>query len=152
MTATDAQTRAIVVDFDLPQPPDKVWVALTRADLVEKWLMANDIQPVVGHRFTFRAQPVPVWDGRVDCEVLVVEPERRLRYSWRGGSDELEGYGRRLNTTITWTLTPTPSGGTHVLLEHEGFTDQDTFAYENMGNGWRSHVAQALAKVVAELD
>ena len=114
--------------------------------------MANDIQPVVGHRFTFRAQPVPGWDGRVDCEVLVAEPERRLRYSWRGGSDDLQGYGRRLDTTVTWTLTPTPAGGTRVLLEHEGFRDEDTFAYENMGNGWRSNVARALEKVVAELD
>jgi len=26
-------------------------------------------------------------------EVLQVEPEKRLRHSWRGGSDELEGSG-----------------------------------------------------------
>ena len=28
---------------------------------------------------------------------------------------------------------------------------EDTFAYKNMGNGWRSHVARALGEVVATL-
>ena len=38
--------------------------------------MRNDFQPTVGHRFTFRADPMPHWNGVTDCEVLVVEPHR----------------------------------------------------------------------------
>jgi len=148
---TNADTRAIVVDFELPQPPARVWQALTSADLVERWLMPNNLQAVVGHRFQFHTQPVAGWDGTVECEVLVVEPEQRLAYSWRGGADAIQGYGRRLDTVVTWTLSATPSGGTHVHLEHAGFTSEDAFAYENMGNGWRSHVARALGEVVATL-
>jgi uncharacterized protein YndB with AHSA1/START domain len=107
--------------------------------------------PVVGHQFQFHTRPVAGWDGTIDCEVLVVEPERRLVYTWRGGSSEIQGYGHRLDTTVTWTLSVTPGGGTHVHLEHAGFTEADTFAYENMGNGWRDNVVGALTRVVAEL-
>ncbi len=151
VTSTDSGTRSIVVDFDLPQPPARVWLALTRADLVEQWLMPNDLQAVVGHRFQFHTQPVADWDGTVNCEVLIVEPERRLAYSWRGGSSEVQGYGHRLDTLVTWTLTALATGGTHVHLEHAGFTSADSFAYENMGNGWRSNVARTLGTVVAGL-
>ena len=58
--------------------PEKVWRALTRGPLIEEWLMKNDFRPVVGHKFNFRAKPMPQWNGVVDCEVLIVEPNKRL--------------------------------------------------------------------------
>src|SRR5947209_6960665 len=82
-TATETQT--ISLQYDLPHPPAKVWRALTDPELLAKWIMANDLQPEVGHAFTFRADPTPWWDGIVHCEVLEVGPERRLRYTWRSG-------------------------------------------------------------------
>lgn len=147
----DTPTRSIVVDFDVPQPPASVWRALTEPDLVAQWLMPNTIEPRVGHQFTFSAQPMAGWDGTVHADVLVAEPTHRLQYTWRGGDRNATAYGHFLDTTVTWTLTQTPSGGTHVRLEHAGFTADDTFAYENMGKGWRSNVATALARVVASL-
>ena len=66
----------------MPHPPEKIWRALTEGPLIEEWLMKNDFQPVVGHRFNFRSTPVPGWNGVIDCEVLVVEPNARLSYSW----------------------------------------------------------------------
>ena len=57
--------------------------------------MENDFQPVVGHKFTFRSTPVPNWDGIIDCEVLVVEPNKKLSYSW--GTLGLE-------SVVVWTL------------------------------------------------
>ena len=42
----------------------------------------------VEHTFTFRARPMPHWDGVVHGEVMEVEPQRRLRDAWRGGSLE----------------------------------------------------------------
>jgi len=144
-------THSIEVDYDLPQPPEKVWRALTEPALLSKWLMQNDIKPVVGHRFNFQAPPVPgQWDGRVDCEVLAVEPLKLLRYSWKGGSDSLEGYGGRLDTTVTWTLEATASGGTKLHLSHAGFTEKNRFAFENMGKGWRGNLASGIARALAE--
>jgi len=40
--------------------------------------MKNDFQLTIGARFTFRTQPMPHWNGVVDCEVLAVEPHQRL--------------------------------------------------------------------------
>jgi uncharacterized protein YndB with AHSA1/START domain len=142
-------TQSIVVEYDLPYPPEKVWRALTEPQLLAAWLMPNDIKPQVGHRFTFKTAPVPGWDGTVHCEVLVVEPHRRLRYSWRGGSDRLKEYGAPLDTVATWTLTPSPTGGTHLRLEHNGFP-LESFAFTKMNEGWRGKVAQRIAQVLAE--
>jgi len=142
-------TQSIAVEYDLPYPPEKVWRALTEPQLLAAWLMPNDIKPQVGHRFTFKAAPVPGWDGIVSCEVLVVEPHRRLRYSWRGGSDRLKEYGAPLDTVATWTLTPTAAGGTRLRLDHDGFP-LESFAFTKMNEGWRGKVAQRIARVLAE--
>jgi uncharacterized protein YndB with AHSA1/START domain len=75
--------QSIIVDYELPDSPKKVWRALTEPKLLEAWLMPNDIQPVVGHRFNFYTQPVPGWDGTVHCEILEVLPQQRLVYAWR---------------------------------------------------------------------
>jgi uncharacterized protein YndB with AHSA1/START domain len=72
MTDISAAMRAIVVERVIPHPPEKIWRALTLSPLIEEWLMKNDFQPVVGHRFNFRATPIHGWNGVTDCEVLEV--------------------------------------------------------------------------------
>jgi uncharacterized protein YndB with AHSA1/START domain len=142
------EKQSIIVEYDLPDAPKKVWRALTEPKLLEAWLMPNDIRPVVGHRFNFRAQPVPGWDGTVYCEVLEVVPEKRLVYAWCGGSQKLEGYGHELDTVVTWELTPTADGGTRLHLEHSGF-DPDSFAFKAMGQGWRGKVAEKITQALS---
>ncbi|AKV03006.1 hypothetical protein AKJ09_09669 [Labilithrix luteola] len=109
--------------------------------------MQNDIRPVVGHHFTFRAKPMPGWDGIVHCEVLEVEPNAHLVYAWRGGAKD--GPGGALDTTVTWTLTRTGAGGTRLRLVHAGFTPANAFAYENMGKGWRGKIAERIEATLA---
>lgn len=145
------QAGAIIADYHFPQTPALIWRALTDPALLARWLMPNDILPVVGHRFTFQAQPVPGWDGVVRCEVLAAVPPRLLRYSWRGGSQELSGYGHRLDTTVTWTLTPAADGGTDVRLCHDGFTAGDAAAHRGLGEGWRTNCPARLAQVLAAI-
>jgi uncharacterized protein YndB with AHSA1/START domain len=144
-----SKTQSIIVEYDLPHPPDRVWRALTDPKLLAKWLMPNDMVPVVGHKFNFKTQARGDWDGKVYCEVLLVEPLKRFRYSWCGGVDTLQGYGHTLNTVVTWTLTP-GGAGTKLLLEHEGFRDENVSAYEAMSGGWRTHVAERMAHALAE--
>jgi hypothetical protein len=81
------------------------WIsrALTQGALIEQWLMKNDFQPVVGHRFTFRTEPMPHWNDVTDCEVLTVEPPRRLAYGWNSSGEEA---ANGLKTVVTWTLAP----------------------------------------------
>lgn len=145
-----AETRSITVEYDLPQPPEKVWRVLTEPELLAAWLMPNDIKAEVGYRFNFQVQPAPGWDGVVHCEVLEVEPLRRLSYSWRGGADSNQGYGQAIDTVATWTLTPTADGGTHLRLDHTGFPPE-SFAFQVMGEGWRKHAGARMARVLAGL-
>jgi uncharacterized protein YndB with AHSA1/START domain len=131
-------TKTITVEYDLPHPPATVWRALTEPALLERWLMPNDIAPVVGHKFNFHTKPAGDWDGTVYCEVLTVNPEKRLAFSWKGGADANKGYGHILNTVLTFTLSE-KTGGTLLLLEHSGFGEQDEFAFTTMSGGWKSH-------------
>jgi uncharacterized protein YndB with AHSA1/START domain len=134
-------TRTLVIEREVPHPPEKIWRALTQSPLIEEWLMKNDFQPVVGHRFSFRATPVPNWNGVIDSEVLVVEPNSRLSYSW--GSMGLE-------TVVIWTLTPTASG-THLRMEQSGFRSEEDAAYKGATYGWQKFIGN-LENVAGRLD
>jgi uncharacterized protein YndB with AHSA1/START domain len=132
----DVDETSIHVDEFLPYPPPRVWQVLTDPAALAQWLMPNDFEPRVGHRFTFRTDPVPGtdFDGIVECEVLVLEPPHLMRISWAGGPG--------LDTTVTWRLEPEGTG-TRLFLDHEGFESGhpgQQFARQVMGDGWRSHI------------
>ena len=74
----DTDLRTLTVERVVPHAPAKVWRALTQSALIEDWLMSNDFQPVVGHRFNLRGD----WGGVLDCEVLAIEPNKTLSYTW----------------------------------------------------------------------
>ena len=141
MTEAIASTRTLTIERELPHPPEKVWRALTESQLIQEWLMGNDFQPEVGHRFKFRSTPVPNWDGVIDSQVLVVEPVSRLSYSW--GTMGME-------SVVTWTLTPT-AGGTHVRMEHSGFPSEESASYKGAKYGWTNFIGK-LENVVGGLD
>jgi uncharacterized protein YndB with AHSA1/START domain len=143
-TTAAAGTKSIVVERAMPHPPEKVWRALTQSQLIETWLMKNDFKPVVGHRFQFRATPVPGWSGVTNCRVLEVDEPNRLSYAWGDGTESDSG----LQTVVTWTLTATAEG-THVRMEHSGFRPQDEGGYQGMGGGWPRIVA-GLERVAGE--
>ena len=147
-TATQATsvTRSIVVEREMPHPPEKIWRALTDGSLIEQWLMKNDFQPVVGHKFNFRAQPVAGWNGVADCEVLVVVPLQRLSWSQNASGDQA---ATGLHSTVTWTLTPT-AAGTHVRMEQTGFRPEDEGGFQAMSFGWPKVLAN-LERVTGEL-
>lgn len=134
---------AIRLDEFLAHPPDRVWKALTDPALLTRWLMPNDFQPEIGHEFTFTTAPVPGtgFDGVIRCRVLELEPARRLRIAWHGGS---------LQSTVTWRLEPEGTG-TRLFLDHEGFDPADPaqqLAHRIMGSGWPSRVLPALARLL----
>jgi uncharacterized protein YndB with AHSA1/START domain len=142
MTAK-AETQAIHQQYDLPYPPAKVWRALTDPELLGQWLMSTDMQSAVGNSFTFRMEPSQWWDGIVHCEVLELEREKRLSYTWRSGPESSP-----LDTVVTWTLTPTGQG-TRLTLEHTGFVPKNKFAFQGAEQGWQRNVGERLRQVLA---
>jgi uncharacterized protein YndB with AHSA1/START domain len=136
MTNTAAETLSVVVERELPFPPEKVWRALTQPHLIEEWLMKNDFKPVVGQHFKFRAD----W-GAVDGQVLAIEPNKALSYTWAA-------YG--LESVVNWTLTP-KSTGTHLRMEQSGFPQDKPQYYEGAKGGWQQFFAR-LEQVLARMD
>jgi uncharacterized protein YndB with AHSA1/START domain len=133
--------RTLVIERVFAHPPEKIWRALTESPLMAQWLMNNDFEAEAGRRFQFRADPVPNWNGLIDCEVLIVEPIKRLSYSWSSMGH---------SSVVLWTLTPT-EGGTHVRMEHSGFGPDQKAAYQGANYGWQRFIGR-LEGVVAGLD
>ena len=135
MSPSTTDTLCVVVERDVPFPPEKVWRALTQPHLIEEWLMTNNFEPAVDHRFTLRAD----W-GAVECRVLTLEPNRTLSYAWAAHG---------LESVVTWTLSPT-SAGTHLRMEHTGFRPDQQQAYQGAQGGWPRFIA-ALEQLLARL-
>ena len=127
MTATDV--RSVVIEREFPHPPEKIWRALTQPHLIEEWLMKNDFSPEVGHRFNLRGE----WGGVLDCEVLAVEPNRTLSYTWNFVHEDA---AYNLRSVVTFTLTPTRAG-THLRMEQAGFGPDQKQAYGGAKAGWQ---------------
>jgi uncharacterized protein YndB with AHSA1/START domain len=141
MNQASAATRAVVVEREVPFPPERIWRALTQPHLIEEWLMKNDFKPVVDHRFNLRKNPQPDVSIVVDCQVLAIEPHKTLSYTWAA-------YG--LESVVTWTLTPTRTG-TLLRMEQSGFRPDQTQAYHGARYGWQQYFA-ALEQVLARID
>ncbi len=143
---TAAATRSVVVERRVPHSLDKVWRALTQGPLLEEWLMANDFVAQVGHRFNFRMQAMPGWNGVTDCEVLTVVPQQELSYTWNASGDEA---ATGLKTVVTWTLEAF-AGGVLVRMEQSGFRPQDERNFMGAKYGWERNLGE-LERVVAGL-
>ena len=105
--------------------------------------MKNDFKPVVGHRFNLRGD----WGGVLDCEVLAVEPNKTLSYTWNFAHDDA---AYNLESVVTLTLTPT-STGTHLRMEQSGFRPDQQQAYQGAKAGWQQFFAN-LEQVLARTD
>jgi uncharacterized protein YndB with AHSA1/START domain len=143
---TAAITRAVVVERRVPHSLDKVWRALTQAPLLEDWLMANDFEPRVGHRFTFRMPGMPGWNGVTDCEVLSVVPHEELSYTWNASGEEA---ATGISTVVKWTLEAV-DGGVLVRMEQSGFREQDQRNFMGAKFGWERNLGE-LERVAAGL-
>ena len=86
---------AVVTECDLPDAPEKVWQALIAPEWLAGWL-----------------------PEAVDCEILAAEPNRLLRYRWRGSEADGDAGARELDSVVTFELTGTETGGTHLRVDH----------------------------------
>ena len=110
------QQRDIDIEYEFSQAPAQVWRTLSEPDLLAQWLLPNDFAAEVGKSFSLGENHSGKKSNRIECEVLACEPERLLSYSWR-----TEQSGGDLDTVVTFVLTETADGGTHLRLIHSGF-------------------------------
>ena len=135
------EMRSVVVEREFAFPSEKIWRALTQPHLIAEWLMKNDFAPAVGHRFNLHGD----WGGVLDCEVLAIEPNRTLSYTWNFKHDDV---AFNLTSVVTFTLTPT-GAGTRLRMEQEGFRPDQKQAFGGARVGWQQffgRLEQLLAR------
>jgi uncharacterized protein YndB with AHSA1/START domain len=132
----------VTVEREIPFPPEKIWRALTQPHLMEEWLMKTDFKPEIGHQFTLRGD----WGG-VECEVLAIEPEKTLSYTWNHPHDD-PAYA--LESVVVFTLTATATG-THLRMEQTGFRPEQKQAIGGAKWGWDENLAN-LEKLLARIE
>jgi uncharacterized protein YndB with AHSA1/START domain len=130
--------RTLRFEATYPHSPERVWRAVTNSTELAGWLMDNDFEPRVGHKFHFRAKPRIGFDGLIPCEVLEVEEPRLLSFSW--GTKE---------SVVSLMLEAIP-GGTRLVLRHEGFRGLRGLAMHwVLGRGWRSKIQRKLPAMLS---
>jgi len=85
---------SVIFECALEAPPEKVWRALTEPALLARWL------PPMGP-----GEPI-------ETRLLDAEPNRLVRYDWRGAASG--------NSVVTVELSPAADGGTWLRLVHDG--------------------------------
>lgn len=135
----------IVLEQTYSYAIEHVWTALTDPVELAEWLMPGDFKAVVGHRLILRCDPHSEYDGTVEVEVLEVDKPQRLSYSWKTSN-------MRKPTIVTFVLTPTHEGGTHLRLEHTGFEgDSGKTMLPIFKGGWGHKLRSQLEPVIAQL-
>lgn len=143
MTDAASDTRTVTVEREFAHPPERVWRAITQPHLIAEWLMKNDFEAVVGHRFHLSGD----WGGVLDCEVLAIEPGRTLANRWDFANDD-PAYA--LQSVVTFTLTPT-STGTHLRMEQAGFRPDQKQALGGAQYGWQQFFGK-LDELLGRID
>ena len=123
-----SQHESIAFEFDLGHPPEKVWRALTDAELLTEWLLPiAELHLEPGAAFTFESPPQPGWDGIVNCRLLEIEARRKLSWTWVVGD---------IDTVVTFELTPTDSG-TRLSVVQSGFKSHQKQNFGGARYGWK---------------
>jgi len=105
--------RDVKTEVFYPYPPERVWQVITNRHALAVWLMENDFEPRLGHKFRFQFEPQKAINNTIYCEVIQLDEPRCLSYTWRGSF-------MCQPTIVTWTLLPV-EGGTQLQLDHTGF-------------------------------
>jgi uncharacterized protein YndB with AHSA1/START domain len=83
----------------------------------------------------------------LECEVLVVEPNKTLTYTWNFPS---AAAAFNLKSEVTFTLTPTDAGA-RLRVEQIGFRPEQKQAYGGAKAGWQGFFAN-LERVLARTE
>ncbi|SON54206.1 hypothetical protein HDIA_0665 [Hartmannibacter diazotrophicus] len=88
---TDDGHAIIELEYDLDEPPQKVWRAISIPEFRDHWLPPQDL---------------------ADSEAAIITPGRELRYTLRDGAPPF------VESTVTFTVLPNGIGGTHLRIVH----------------------------------
>jgi uncharacterized protein YndB with AHSA1/START domain len=115
----EESNESIVVECELDEPREKVWRALTVPEIVAEWLNVEDTATPSREKCE-RPANQPLDPARLEYEVIAAEPPSQLQYRLR------EGDGLSVESTVTFELSDTPTGGTRLRIVHDAFEQTAT--------------------------
>lgn len=132
----------IVLEIQTVVTPDEAWSALTEPSRVAEWF--TDVSPLGEVGDPYR---LDFGDGSVvDGVVRDVESGRRFAHTWAW----LDAAPRQ-ETLVTWTVEALPTGGTRILLVHDGWSEAGADeAIRDDHEGYWSGYLDDLAAILGE--
>ncbi len=103
--------KQIELNIFYPHPPERVWKALIDRRALNVWMMPNNFEPRIGHKFQFTSNSLPGLETTIHCEVIELDEPKHLAYTWQ---DSNTGEP----SLVIWTLTPVKDG-TQLELKHK---------------------------------
>lgn len=130
----------VSVERHYPHSVSDVWDGLTTSEAISEWLLeTRNFAAEAGARFEMHCTDDSGHLDEYRCEVLEIDPPRRMVWSWALAGNEDKGA-----TEVEFILTPTDTGTT-VTLIHRG--DRDPEMLERFKAGWPYKLDQ-LAEVL----
>src|SRR6202022_398938 len=113
---------------------DKLWQALTDGDFTERYWFGHRVASdwKAGSPYRFAKQGAPTIEGKV----LVVDPPRRLAYSWDSCSPDAQ---RERTSRVTFDLEP--QGKIVKLTVTHDELDEGGVTLRNISGGWPMVIA-----------
>jgi uncharacterized protein YndB with AHSA1/START domain len=160
--------RTVRIKKYLPYPIPTVWKAITDSDILGRWFMENNFEPVLNREFTFKMAPQKGWDGITHCKVTELEDQHKISFTYRGSASgekalacagihsELadsaaKGIFAELDTVLKFTLTP-DCNGCCLGMEHSGFKGFKLVLVSFiMGMGWKKQLNKKLPAVLEKI-
>ncbi|MDJ0634083.1 MAG: SRPBCC domain-containing protein [Xenococcaceae cyanobacterium MO_188.B29] len=102
--------KQIELNIFYPHPPERVWKALIDRRALNVWMMPNNFEPRIGHKFQFTSNSLPGLETTIHCEVIELDEPKRLAYTWQDSKTSE-------SSLVIWTLTPVEEG-TQLELRH----------------------------------
>ena len=125
----------VAVTRQYPHSIEKVWEGLTSEAAISDWLMhARGFVAEAGCRFEMSCANEDGDEDIYRCEVLELDPPKRMRWSWVLGGNEA-----RRSTEVEFRL-KSKGDGTEVTVFHRG--DRDKKMLERFRSGWPDKLDQ----------
>ena len=145
MTNSEQDALEDIVDsIEIAAPLETVWSALSEPASVRQWFGCMQYDAQVGHVFYMQPDEEKRAQGNIEgathCEVLALEPNDRMEFSWYMPDTP--------KTLVSIRLVANSPNSTTVLLTHSGWDQFPREAVEDfwqkLKNGWNSFVLPKL--------
>ena len=127
-----------------PYSVQQVWQVLTDRRSLSTWLMDNNFEPTLGHKFWLEKHSVPGFEEFIYCEVIELDTPLCLAYSWQDSSMPSP-------TIVRWLLRSL-NEGTQLCLEHSLTKPASSYTMLNslFNGGWDYKLRHKLPQVLVD--